>query len=125
MAIRRTVSDTKSTLRDVRRNPHLRKHRDEDERHKCPFGSGGYHNQIDKCRKQDKQDECGQRSRLKRRKQVRSHNRKTLVQMRILETGKHLGSKKSNNEIHTQQFDRLGKSFDHIIIAAIRPELNP
>ena len=45
--------------------------------------------------------------------------------MRILETGKHLGSKKSNNEIHTQQFDRLGKSFDHIIIAAITTGTEP
>ena len=58
----------KAQLRDVRRNPHLRKHRDEDERHKCPFGSGGYHNQIDKCRKQDKQDECGQRRPAQKKK---------------------------------------------------------
>ena len=39
--------------------------------------------------------------------------------MRILETGKHLGSKESNNKIYAQQFYRLGKSFDHVIVTTI------
>ena len=39
--------------------------------------------------------------------------------MRILETSKHLGSKESNNKIYAQQFYRLGKSFDHVIVTTI------
>ena len=53
------------------------------------------------------------------RKHVRSHNGYTFIQMRILETRKHLSSKESDNKVNTQQFHRLSKPLNHISICTI------
>lgn len=47
----RAISNAESTLSYIRRNTHLREHRNKDKRHESPFGSGGHHYEIDRSRK--------------------------------------------------------------------------